>query len=141
MKMAKFESREEYNEWCNDIVINIYYANIVGNTARIAELVNSIGRMMHVIEGGRLYNSLSGIDKMLDSSKTNTVPENGFYANVILKDGDATLTSILLTDAFCWEDVRKIVMQTNAPDNSSNYLVRSVEQRVGSECMQKRFFS
>jgi len=53
--MAKFESKEEYNQWCEDIISKIYYSNIAMNNEGIKEAVMEIASKLHIPEGECLY--------------------------------------------------------------------------------------
>jgi len=53
--MAKFESKEEYNQWCEDIISKIYYSNIAMNNEGIKEAVMDIASKLHIPEGECLY--------------------------------------------------------------------------------------
>ena len=53
--MAKFESQEEYNQWCEDIISKIYYSNIAMNNEGIKEAVMDIASKLHIPEGECLY--------------------------------------------------------------------------------------
>ena len=49
--MAKFESKEAYNQWCEDIISKIYYSNIAMNNEGIKEAVTEIASKLHIPEG------------------------------------------------------------------------------------------
>jgi len=53
--MAKFESKEKYNQWCEDIISKIYYSNITMNNEGIKEAVMEIASKLHIPEGECLY--------------------------------------------------------------------------------------
>jgi len=53
--MAKFESKEEYNQWCEDIISKIYYSNIAMNNEGIKEAVMEIASKLHIPEGECLF--------------------------------------------------------------------------------------
>ena len=50
----KFDSHQQYLEWCEAVVSSIYYSRIAMNNERIGETVDEIGRMLHVAEGETL---------------------------------------------------------------------------------------
>ena len=53
--MAKFESKEKYIEWCEDVITKIYYSNIAMNDDGIKEAVKQIASKLHMSEGEYLY--------------------------------------------------------------------------------------
>ena len=53
--MAKFETEEQYMQWCEDMVTKIYYSNIAMNNAGIKEAVSQIASKLHIPEGEYLY--------------------------------------------------------------------------------------
>ena len=53
--MAKFETKEQYMQWCEDMVTKIYYANIAMNNEGIKEAVSQIASKLHIPEGECLY--------------------------------------------------------------------------------------
>lgn len=53
--MAKFESKEKYNQWCEDTISKIYYSNIAMNNEGIKEAVMEIASKLHIPEGECLY--------------------------------------------------------------------------------------
>ena len=52
--MAKFKNLDDYLNWCEVMVIRIYYANIAMNNEAIADVVQEIARKHHVSEGEHL---------------------------------------------------------------------------------------
>ena len=52
---AKFKSKEDYNQWCEDIITKIYYSNIAMNNEGIKEAVMEIATKLHIPEGDCLY--------------------------------------------------------------------------------------
>jgi hypothetical protein len=52
--MAKFQTVNEYHEWCEDMVSKIYYANIAMNNEAIRDVVAKIASVLHVMEGDDL---------------------------------------------------------------------------------------
>ena len=53
--MAKFESKEAYDQWCEHIISKIYYSNIAMNNEGIKEAVTEIASKLHISEGECLY--------------------------------------------------------------------------------------
>lgn len=53
----RFPSREAYQQWCEDMVTKIYYAQIAMNDAKIREVVAEIGIKLWLQEGVDLYGS------------------------------------------------------------------------------------
>jgi hypothetical protein len=53
--MAKFESKEAYDQWCEHIISKIYYSNIAMNNEGIKEAVMEIASKLHISEGECLY--------------------------------------------------------------------------------------
>ena len=52
--MHKFESREEYRDWCEDIVSKIYYGNIAMSNTAIGNAVEEVAHTLHCSEGVEL---------------------------------------------------------------------------------------
>tara|TARA_R110000765_G_scaffold155852_3_gene258729 strand:+ start:1934 stop:2107 length:174 start_codon:yes stop_codon:yes gene_type:complete len=53
--MSKFKTKEDYLDWCEQIITKIYYANIAMNNEGIKETVSEIARKLHLTEGQGLY--------------------------------------------------------------------------------------
>ena len=51
----KFESKEEYNQWCEDMISKIYYSTIAMNNEGIAKAAMEIASTLHISEGDSLY--------------------------------------------------------------------------------------
>lgn len=51
---AKFETFEDYQTWCEDMVNKIYYAQIAMNDAAIRDVVHEIGMKLWLQEGVEL---------------------------------------------------------------------------------------
>ena len=52
--MSRFNSEEEYLDWCDEMVTRIYYANIACSSKRIQETVKEISRKLWLAEGEEL---------------------------------------------------------------------------------------
>ena len=55
MQNYKFNSREEYQKWCEDMITKIYYAQIAMDNNVIKEVVFEIGLKLWLTEGMELY--------------------------------------------------------------------------------------
>lgn len=51
---ARFETFEDYQKWCEDMVNKIYYAQIAMNDAAIRDVVREIGMKLWLQEGVEL---------------------------------------------------------------------------------------
>lgn len=51
----KFNSREEYYKWCENMITKIYYAQIAMKDEPIREVVSEIGTKLWIKEGEELY--------------------------------------------------------------------------------------
>ena len=52
--MHKFESREEYSNWCENIVAKIYYADIAMSNTLVGDAVAEIAHTLHCSTGVEL---------------------------------------------------------------------------------------
>ena len=48
--MPKFRTVDEYHTWCEDMVTQIYYANVAMNDQGIRDVIEKIASVLHVSE-------------------------------------------------------------------------------------------
>lgn len=52
--MPKFNTVDEYYQWCDTIITKIYYANIAMNDQGIQDAIAKIASVLHIPEGESL---------------------------------------------------------------------------------------